>query len=253
MKVSIITATYNSAATVEDTLRSVASQTYNNIEHVIIDGISKDNTLDIVKKYPHVSQVISEKDKGIYDAMNKGIANVTGDIIAILNSDDFYENENVIAGVVNTFEKNPECGLVYGNISYFEGDNYDVKQRIWRTKSYYPTFFEDGEVPPHPALFVKKEVYEQVGCFNIEYKIAADHDFMFRALKIKHVQSFFLDAFLVKMRLGGMSTNGLQSIITSTQELITVWQSHGFNYPKRLYVLRPIKKVWQIMKGKLKI
>ena len=247
MKISIITTTYNSAQTVADTLQSVANQTYHDIEHIIIDGASKDNTLEIVKQFPHVSKVTSEPDKGIYDAMNKGIALATGDIIGILNSDDIFENNNVVDEIMSIFNKNIEIDAIYGNISYFKTENPNKIVRYWKSKPYYSSFFEDGEVPPHPSLFVKKKVYNNIGMYKIYYKIAADHDFMFRMLKIHKFQSYFLDKIIVKMREGGVSTKGINSYLTSTKELVNVWSENGVVYPKLLFIIRPIKKIKQFI------
>lgn len=246
MKITIITVTYNSATTIKDTLESVKNQTYKDIEHIIIDGASKDNTLAIVAEYPHVKKVISEKDKGIYDAMNKGIQIATGDVIGILNSDDVYYSNTIIEVIVKTF-KTSNVDAVYGNIVFFDSENFNKPTRYWCSKSYYSSFFEDGEVPPHPSLFVTKKVYDEIGLYKIDYQIAADHEFMFRMLKLNNRKSFFLDEIIVKMRNGGVSTSGIKSYIISTKELIRVWNENGFSYPKKLFLLRPIKKISQLI------
>jgi glycosyltransferase len=246
MKISIITVTYNSASTIRDTLESVASQTYPNIEHIIIDGLSNDNTLEIIKEYPHVARVISEKDKGIYDAMNKGVGVATGEVIGILNSDDIFASDMTIQDIINIL-KNSAIKAVYGNIEYFKGDNYEKVTRLWKTKSYYHTFFEDGEVPPHPSLFVRKVVYDSIGMYYPNFKIASDYEFMLRMLKVHNYKSFFLDKVIVKMRVGGVSTSGIKSYIQSTKELRKVWEMNGYRYPLRLYFIRPLKKIRQLL------
>lgn len=246
MKVSIITVTYNSANTIRDTLESVANQTYLNIEHIIIDGLSKDNTLEIVKEYPHVVKVVSEKDNGIYDAMNKGIELATGEVIGFLFSDDIFASDVTIEGIVNIFKSNV-TEAVFGNIEYFEGNHYDRIVRYWKTKEYYSNFFEDGEVPPFPSLFVKKKIYDKIGTYYPGFKIASDHEFMFRMFKIHNYKSFFLDKTIVKMRVGGVSTSGMKSYIQSTKELKKVWEMNGYKYPFRLYFIRPLKKIKQLL------
>lgn len=247
MKISIITVTYNSAATIRDTLESVKKQDYPNIEHIIIDGASTDNTLQIVKEYPSVSRIVSEPDSGIYDAMNKGIKIATGNIIGILNSDDIFADNSIIGDVAKVFERT-KIDAVYGNLSYFRSGEEHKVVRLWRTKPYYERFFEDGELPPHPTLYVRKEIYDEIGVFRADYKIAADIEFMLRLLKVKKAQSFFLDKIMVKMRLGGASTSGLKSYWTVTLETKRLWAENGLTYPFKLYFIRPLKKIQQLIR-----
>ena len=246
MKISIITATFNSASTIRATLESVKQQDYLNIEHIIIDGASTDNTLEIVKEYPSVSRIFSEPDKGIYDAMNKGIKLAIGDVIGILNSDDVLASDTTISDIVRVF-KDPLIDAVYGNLSYFKTGEENKIVRLWRSKPYYDRFFEEGELPPHPTLYVRKEVYDRVGVFRTDLKIAADIDFMLRLLKISACRSFFLDKIMVKMRLGGVSTSGLNSYLTVTKETRKIWTENGLRYPLSLYIVRPIKKIRQLI------
>ncbi len=162
--VSVITVCWNSERTIEDTIRSVIAQDYPLIEYILVDGNSKDGTMKIVGRYAsNISKQISESDKGIYDAMNKGISLATGEIIGILNSDDVFYSDTIISNIVNIFRDDAGVDAVYGNITYFREGAIDKKVRTWVTKSYYPNFFDDGEVPPHPSLFIKKEVYDAIG------------------------------------------------------------------------------------------
>lgn len=248
MKVSIITITYNSVLTIRDTLESIANQSYTNIEHIIIDGASTDQTLTIVDEFSHVSKVISEPDKGVYDAMNKGIAVATGDIIGMLHSDDIYATEDIIQEIVSHFQKDASISSIYGNLEYFKGNQKDKVIRYWKAKPYHPSFFEDGEAPPHPTLFVRKEVYDQIGGYWADFKISGDNEFMFRMLKIHQFKSCYLDKTIVKMRLGGISTRGFKSYLISTIELTRVWRMNGYQYPKRLFLLRPFNKIKQFIK-----
>lgn len=181
MKVSIITATYNSAATVAYTLRSVQQQTYPAIEHIIIDGNSFDETMNIVHSFHHIQKIITEKDKGIYDAMNKGIAIADGEIIGILNSDDFYPDKQVVQKVVKTFEQN-NCDAVYGDLLYVDENDINKIKRRWVSGTHTKHSFLYGWMPPHPTFFIRKKCYEQFGCFNLNLGSAADYELMLRMI-----------------------------------------------------------------------
>ena len=241
MKVSIITVTYNSGKTVKDTLESVCNQSYSDIEHIIIDGASKDDTLDIVNEYTHVARVISESDDGIYDAMNKGIRLATGDVIGILNSDDIFYDNNVLEKVMSAFERETETDAVYGNIVYFK-EAKDEIVRKWKSKAYYENFFNDGLVPPHPSLFVRRKVYDELDLYYPNFKISSDYEFMFRMMKVNKYKTQYLDTNIVNMRVGGISTSGLKSYLIATKELKQSWEMNGYKYPLKLYMIRPIIK-----------
>lgn len=248
MKVTIITATYNSSGTIKDTLESVANQTYKDIEHIIIDGLSSDETLEIIKEYPHVARVFSEKDKGIYDAMNKGISLATGDIIGILNSDDIFASDDILENIESIFGKNDSIDAVYGNISYFRTEEPDKIVRYWKSKPYYETFFDDGNVPPHPSLFVRKKVYDEIGTYYPKFKICSDYEFMLKMFKIYNYKNYFIDTTFVRMRMGGTSTQGLKSYLITTKELKEAWNKNNLQYPFKLYFIRPLKKILQLIK-----
>ncbi|RYX98905.1 glycosyltransferase, partial [bacterium] len=174
MKISIITVVYNNERTIEDAINSVLAQDYADIEYVIIDGNSSDGTTSIIKKYQDQIEIfISESDKGLYDAMNKGVLASTGDVIGILNSDDLYQDKFVISDIAEQFKSNPVCDIIYGDLVYVDKDNVDKIVRKWKSKPYYPKFFEHGYVPPHPALFLKREVYEKAGLFDLNFRLAA--------------------------------------------------------------------------------
>lgn len=247
MKISIITITYNSSNTIQFTLDSVRQQTYTNIEHIIIDGASSDNTLEIVKMFPHVAKIVSEKDKGVYDAMNKGIRHSTGDIIGILNSDDLYQDANVIQAVMSYFE-DITVDVVYANLSYFKTETPNKIERVWVSKPYYEDFFEDGEAPPHPTLFVRKKVYDTIGCYYPDFKIASDYEFMLRVLKQNKYKALHIDQTIVKMRLGGESTKGLHNLILNNKEVLKAWKMNNLTPPLKFYIKRPLKKILQLAK-----
>ena len=182
MKVSIITATYNSSAHIVDCVKSVNDQTYQDIEHIIVDGASKDNTLDIVNGIPNrVEKIISEPDKGIYDAMNKGIQAATGDVIGILNSDDFFTSDDVIQTVVESFN-NYAIDALYGDVHFVSPDNLSKSVRYYSSSVFKPSLFRFGFMPAHPSFYMKKECYDKYGLYALDYKIASDYDLLIRYL-----------------------------------------------------------------------
>lgn len=246
MTISIITATYNSSATIKDTLESIRKQNYPNIEHLIIDGASKDNTLEIVHQYSHVSLCISEKDKGIYDAMNKGIGLAKGDIIGILNSDDFYANNEVLDKVARTFEET-SCDAVYGDLQYVDAANTDRVVRLWKSGHYHPGDFKWGWMPPHPSFFVRKELYEKFGNFNLYMKTAADYELMLRFIHKYGAKLAYLPEVLVKMRTGGASNSSLSSRFRANQEDKQAWTVNGLRPNWFTLYLKPIRKITQYL------
>lgn len=248
MKISIITATYNSSFTILDCINSVNRQTYENIEHIIVDGLSTDNTLELIGSVPNrVKTIISEKDFGIYDAMNKGIKCATGEIIAILNSDDLYSNNNIIDKVVDKFRTNSNLGIFYGDLQYVKKDNLNKIVRNWLSLSYYDKFFEDGNVPPHPSVFVLKNVYNEVGYFNIKYKLAADYEFMLRAFKTTRYDIEYNPILIVKMRLGGATNKSIKNIINGNLEISKSWIENNYKRPLLLFPKRLFKRVAQFL------
>lgn len=218
MKVSLITVTFNSSKTVKKTLESVAKQTWKNIEHIIVDGESTDNTLSIISGFDHVSRVISEKDDGIYDAMNKGIANSSGHIIGFLNSDDWFFDNNVIEEIVNQFI-NSNIDAVYGDLEFVKSENDTNPKRVWISENYKDNFFASGWVPPHPTFYSKSEIYKKYGVFDAKLKFAADFDIMCRFIAKYKIKTKYLPGIKVKMRLGGATTKNLKNIILGNIEI----------------------------------
>lgn len=248
MKISIITVSYNSQSTILDTIDSVNHQDYPNIEHVFIDGKSTDNTLDIIKsKSKRKNVIISEKDNGIYDAMNKGIKYCTGDIIGILNSDDLYCSNLVIGQIVKAFDKSGK-DIVYGNINYVDKENTNKVIRKWKSSNYITNSFKKGWHPPHPSFFVKKEVYEKYGNFDLNLKIAADFDLMYRFIEVKRAPSFFLDIFIVNMRLGGESNRSLQNIYKGNMDVIKSFKKYNSKQHPLYIFYRLIPKLKQFLR-----
>ncbi|HZF62996.1 MAG TPA: glycosyltransferase family 2 protein [Chitinophagaceae bacterium] len=243
-KISIITVTYNSSATIADTLKSVRSQTYPNIEHIVVDGYSTDNTLAIVKSFPHVSKCISEKDAGIYDAMNKGLKLATGDIIGILNSDDMYADEDVLMKVAEEFSSG-DVDTLYGDLHYVHPHNTDKVVRVWKSGNFAKSSFHYGWMPPHPTFFVRKEVYDTVGLFNISLKTAADYELMLRILYKHGYNANYLPHVMVKMRAGGISNGSLKKRWTANKEDRMAWRLNGLQpYFFTLY-MKPLRKIFQ--------
>jgi glycosyltransferase len=244
MKISIITATYNSAATVRDTLKCIAGQQYNNIEHIIVDGLSKDNTLEIVKEFPHVAKMISEKDKGIYDAMNKGVQLATGDVVGILNSDDFYTSPAVLEKVAAAFE-DPAVEAVYGDLQYVKQDNVQVVTRTWKSGKYQKQFLYYGWMPPHPTFFVRRQIYDKCGLFNTTLRSAADYELMLRVLLKYNTHAQYIPEVLVKMRAGGMSNASLKNRLRANKEDEMAWKLNDLKPYFFTTWLKPIRKILQ--------
>jgi glycosyltransferase involved in cell wall biosynthesis len=250
MKVSLITVSFNSEGTIEQTIRSVIGQTYfPNIEYIMIDGGSTDRTLDIIKEYKnHIKYFISERDNGIYDAMNKGIRASTGDVVAILNSDDIYFDNKVIEKVMGHFINDSSLSAVYGDLYYVSQNDTSKVVRKWISKAYYPDFFNDGHVPPHPTLFVKKRIYEEIGLFNLNYKLASDYEFMLRLFKKNSFKTKYISSVFIKMRLGGATNKSILNIIKGNKEILTAWINNGYKVPPLLFLNRFSKRIVQFLK-----
>jgi glycosyltransferase len=242
-KVSIITATFNSGSTIRDCLDSVKDQG-NAVEHIIIDGGSTDGTLDIVKTYPHVSRVISEPDQGIYDAMNKGIALASGDVIGILNSDDVYADHDVLTKVARIFSKE-SVDSCYGDLLYVDPANITKITRIWKSGPFHKENFYWGWMPPHPTFFVRRQVYEKYGKFNLDLGSAADYELMLRFLVKHKISMAYIPEVLVKMRAGGVSNMSLKNRIRANRMDLKAWEVNGLKpYPWTNF-LKPLRKIKQ--------
>lgn len=225
MKISIITVAYNAEKTIKDTIESVLSQTHPDIEYIIIDGLSKDSTMEIVKSYQNkIHTVVSEADNGLYDAMNKGLNLATGDIIGILNADDIFNNNTVLEKVAKLFVNNIDG--VYADLTYVSEDLSQIK-RLWKTGEYNEDNWKKGWVPPHPTFFARKNVYENFGTFDLEYSLAADYELLFRFIKKHKIKLAYLPEITVKMRIGGVSNQSTSNIITQNKEIFAIWRKHG--------------------------
>jgi glycosyltransferase len=241
--ISIITPTFNNAQTIKDCIHSIISQN-TKFEHIIIDGKSKDETIKIVNTYHYTYTAVSEPDYGIYDAMNKGIRFATGDIIGILNADDFYTDENVLEKVVDVFnKKNVES--CYGDIQYVDYFNINNIKRHWKSGEFSSRCFYWGWMPPHPTFFVKRSVYEKYGKFNLDLGSAADYEIMLRFLVKYKITTAYIPEILVKMRTGGESNSSLKNRIKANRMDRKAWKVNGLKpYPWTTF-LKPLRKVGQ--------
>ena len=248
LKISIITVSFNSAKTIKETIESILIQDYNNIEYIIIDGGSSDETINIVKSYSEkISYFISEKDNGIYDAMNKGIKAATGDIIGILNSDDFYPNSFVLSNVARSFEKY-NCDAVYGDLVYVKAKDTTQIKRYWQAGNYNTSKIKNGWMLPHPTFFVKKVMYDRYGLYNTDLKSAADYEMILKLLYKENISVQYIPMILVKMRMGGASNSTFLNRIRANKEDGLAWTKNQLNKPMFVRIKKPLQKVIQFFK-----
>ena len=227
IKITIITAVYNRKNTIAMSIKSVNSQTYSNIQHVIIDGLSSDGTVDIVRNNMMKNAIlISEPDNGIYDALNKGIIYSSGEIIGLMHSDDFFSDSHVLDEVANAF-LNHDIDIVYGDLSYIDKDDPEKVIRYWKAGEYTEKSISYGWMPPHPALFIRKRVFDYIGFYNVNYKISSDYEFILRYFSKMAIRSIYIPRVLVKMRLGGISNQSLKKILIKSLEDYTALRSNN--------------------------
>lgn len=219
MKISLITVTYNSEKYIKSCMDSVFQQTYKNVEYIVVDGNSSDRTMDIVKSYNHV-KFLSEPDNGIYDAINKGINMATGDLIGVLNSDDFFADPEVLTRIVAQFAKTPALEAVFADVLFIRGEELSKPVRYYSSKKFRPALFRFGIQPAHPTFYVKREVFETYGLYRTDLKIAGDFELLLRFLFIHRIKYKYVNDLWVKMRIGGVSTSGLKSIVKINTEII---------------------------------
>ena len=246
MKISIITATYNSEAHIADCVRSVNSQTYDNIEHIIIDGASKDNTVKIIEETPNrVAKIVSEPDKGIYDAMNKGINLATGDVIGILNSDDFFTSNDVTETVADAFNNN-DIDALYGDVHFVDPDDLNKCVRYYSSAIFKPPLFRFGFMPAHPSFYMKRECYEKHGLYALDYKISSDFDLLVRYILKEKINCKYLKKDFVTMRTGGVSTENFNSRVTLNREIVKACKKYGIKTNMFLLSLKYLYKIFEL-------
>ena len=251
MKLSIVTATYNSEKTVRDTIESVLSQTYLDYEYLLVDGGSKDSTLDILREYESKFKGRmhwkSERDKGIYDAMIKGFQKATGDVLMLINSDDLFARPDALELVVQEFEKHPEADGVYADLYYVSQNNIDNIVRVWKTGEQKP--MKRGWLPAHPTFYVRRECYEKYGYFNLSYPLAADFELMLRFVEGHGIKLTYLPEYLVKMRLGGATSKNIQNIYRQDVETIRAFKENHLPGGNIMYLFwRYLPKVNQFFR-----
>ena len=252
IKVSIITVTYNSEATVRDTLESVLKQQYLDFEYLVIDGGSKDNTVDIIKEYePKFGgrmKWISEKDKGMYDGINKGIRMATGDVVGIINSDDFYHRTDIFDIINKAFEEDKDIQAIYGDVRFVHPDNLEKTVRYYSCKHWKPWRFRFGFMPAHPTFFTYKENFEKYGYYQYDYHIAADYELLIRHMYTNKVPAKYVPVDFMKMRTGGRSTNGLKANVLLNKEIVRACKENGIWTCMPLLFMKYFIKVFELIK-----
>ena len=244
MKVSIITVSFNSAKTIEDTIQSVLSQDYPQIEYIVVDGGSSDATVDIIRKYQdRISTWISEKDQGMYDAMNKGIALASGDVIGILNSDDIYMSNHVVTELMNKMNSE-QAQVVFADLILVDQYNQNKVLRYYNSGHFHPNKFRYGWMPAHPTVFVKSSLYKAVGPFSTDYQIAADYEMLIRILAKQNAKYAYLPKPVVRMRSGGASTASLSRNWILNQEIVRACKENGIYSNMAMLLLKLPLKLW---------
>lgn len=245
MKVSIITVTYNAEEFLEQCICSILSQTYTNIELIVVDGGSTDSTLTILAKYrQRIAVLISEKDEGIYDAMNKGIAVASGEVIGMLNADDYYAYDNAVKDLVAAFD-NPDCEIAYGNICYVKKNDTNHVLRKWVSKPFNRTSMKWGWMPAHPTFYARKTLFETYGKYNLNFYSAADYELMLRFLYLKKIKSIWVDKILVIMRAGGVSNRTVKNRLTASYNDYKAMKSNQVEFPALKIFVKPLRKLGQ--------
>ena len=239
MKISLISISFNSENTISKTFQSVKNQSFNNYEYLLIDGASIDGTLNIAKNQDHILKIISEPDKGIYDALNKGIKNSTGEIIGFLNSDDTFYDENSLKYIADAFDKDTDC--VFGNLIYTD-KNENIK-RVWKGSAFKKGAFKKGWMPAHPTFYCRRSVYEKLGLYDDSFKIAGDFELMLRFLEKHNIRSKYIPRTLVNMKVGGASNNGLKSKLDILNEEFRAFDQNDISINKLSYIFNKAKKI----------
>jgi glycosyltransferase involved in cell wall biosynthesis len=245
LKISIITVVYNGEKTIRDTIESVLSQSYPDLEYIIVDGNSGDSTLEIVRSYgSRIAQVLSEPDQGIYDAMNKGIKIATGEVIGLLNADDVYATSDILADVAHRFDETQADG-VYGDLLYVDQKNLEKVKRTWKAGQYRPENFLLGWMPPHPTFFLKRNCYQLYGNFRLDMSSAADYELMLRMIHKNKVKLSYIQKTLVRMRAGGVSNSTLKNRWIANRNDLEAWKVNGLKPYSFTILLKPLRKILQ--------
>ena len=248
LKISLITVCYNAESTISRTIESVIAQNFENIELIIIDGGSTDNTVRCINQYKnHVSLFLSEPDKGIYDAMNKGINLASGDIIGTLNADDFFANNDVLKSVGDAFiQHDPE--IVYGDLDYVNDEGRVIRK--WRSKQYFYGMFNWGWMPPHPTFYCRRDLFEKHGSYSLELGSAADYELMLRFMHVYRLKAVYIDKVLVKMNIGGISNKNIGNRLKALFYDFKAMQNHDLSLPIVSLAFKPLRKITQYLNGR---
>jgi glycosyltransferase involved in cell wall biosynthesis len=250
VKISVITVSYNSETTIADTIRSVAIQIYPDIEHLVIDGASTDDTVKVVEANWYRNLLLnSEPDMGIYDAMNKGLGRSTGEIIGFLNADDFFADADALTLVAQAFESDPCIEACFGNLVYVTQDNSKVV-RFWKSRSYKKGYFARGWSPAHPTFYIRRSALNRLGHFDLNYRLAADVEFMMRYLELGGIQSKYIPQILVRMRLGGATNQSWRNILRQNLEILKAFKKNNIPYSLPSFAFNKLtNRVWQRLSG----
>ena len=249
MKISIITVTYNAQEFLKTCIESVQQQIHPDIEYIVIDGRSTDDTLNIVASYDNINQLVSENDKGMYDALNKGIKLATGDIIGALNADDFFASMQVVSQISKAFEDS-DTDILYGDLLYVEKLDTSKVIRRWTSKPYKQGLFQWGWMPAHPTFYVRREVFEKYGNYRLDMGSAADYELMVRFLHKHRLKSLYLPQVMVKMRTGGVSNSSMHNRIQANIADLEAMKINGIMYPYLAVFLKPLRKIPQFFFNK---
>ncbi|MDA3924629.1 MAG: glycosyltransferase family 2 protein [Kiritimatiellae bacterium] len=248
MKISLITACFNSASVISHAMDTILSQTYNDVEYIVVDGGSTDGTVDVIKEYESKFdgkiRWVSEADQGLYDALNKGIRMATGDVVGILNADDFFRHEKVLEEVAKTFDD--DIDAVYADIRFVKGEKLDQVTRYYSAKRWKPWMLRWGYMPPHPTFYCRRAKFDELGFYKLDYKIAADYELLIRFLWKGGLRTRYINDALIDMRLGGMSTTGVDSTITLNREIARGNRENGVYTNMLMLCFKYVFKVWEL-------
>lgn len=245
LKISLITSCYNAGAHIGRCIESVIAQNYPNLEYIIIDGGSTDNTLEVIEKYrSYIKHVISEPDKGVYDAMNKGIQLATGEVVGTLNADDYFAATDIITTIGNIFSCN-QVDILYGDLDYV--DFNETITRRWRTKPYIKGIYNWGWMPPHPTFYCKRELFEKLGFYKLDYGTAADYELMLRFMHTTKLNIFYVNKVLVKMQQGGLSNKSTLNRLKAWRNDLKAMKNNGIRLPLLALIMKPLRKMRQFL------
>jgi glycosyltransferase involved in cell wall biosynthesis len=242
-RISLITVSFNAESTIERCINAVINQEFKNVEYIIVDGGSTDKTVEIIKRYyDYINIFVSEPDKGIYDAMNKGIKLAGGDIIGMLNADDFFTDDSVLSVINETFKQN-DAQIIYGDLDYINHREEIVRK--WRSGAYKPGIFNRGWMPPHPTFYCKRELFQQFGYYSLEYGTAADYELMLRYMHFFNVRAFYIKKVIIHMKIGGISNKSFSNRVKGLIFDLKAMRVNGISLPIITLLLKPLRKISQ--------